>query len=496
MKPERLARADWRVGVGFAVTALLFLPTLTSYPTVWRAQPYTNGFLIALAGIWLVWRERAALRAVVPMSPMWLPAAGLSLLWMLAVIADIRVIAQSTLPLLLLLLTAAVFGRTAAVRLAPVAAIFLLAVPLWSILAPPLRIMTVATTRATLASVGIPAEFQGDDVLLEYGGFRIEDGCAGLNYLLSGLTIGAIYALVLLRDWRSRAAVLALSALLPILGNWVRVASLVVLGHTTRMESIFVTDSDAHLWYGWGIFLLTLLVFFPLASRVERRSRAKRRAPSGPPVEDAVAAVGEAAPAGGAAMRWALVAFAAAGLGPIAYYAIGALPARTTDTRPIEAATEAWTRAAPAAARPFQWRPSFTGADEQDEAVWTNGDAVVVADRFAYREQSQGAELIGYDSRIAPDSLLVMTGLVGPLRSTPRLVNEAVVRSPDGPLLVWYWYRVGGLETESAMRAKMLEIWAFLSRRTSAELLAVSAPCQPDSCAEAARSLLDFLGST
>jgi EpsI family protein len=489
MKLEPALRPDWRLGAIFALAALLYTPTWVSYVDVWSEQPYTNGFLIAPAIIWLVWRQRGAFRLASPIRGMWLPVAGLSLLWMLAVVADTRVISQGTLPILLLLMATAVFGRPVAARLASVTAIFFLAVPVWSVLAPPLRLMTIATTRATLTALGIPATFEGDVVFLEYGAFRIEDGCAGLNYLLSGLTIGGIYSLALLRGWRSRAKVVALSAVLPIVGNWVRVASLVVLGHTTRMESIFVTDSEAHLWYGWGIFVLTLLLFFPLASRVESDSEP----PSGRP---APAPAGELGHDGVPALRAALIAFAAAALGPVAYHSISMLPPRSLELRSVEAATDEWTPAVTGAERPFHWRPSFTGADEQVEALWTNGEGLVVSDRLSYRDQTQGAELIGYDSRIAPDSLLVATRLVGPFRSSPHLINEAIVRSSVGHVLVWYWYRVGGVETASRPRAKLLEVWAFMSRLPYSELLAISAPCQPDSCVEAANSLLAFAGKT
>ena len=74
-----------------------------------------------------------------------------------------------------------------------------------------------------------------------------------------------------------------------------------------------------------------------------------------------------------------------------------------------------------------------------------------------------------------------------------RYVREVIVRSEGEPVLVWYWYRVGGVETPSRIRAKLLEVYAFFSRTTVSELIAMSATCGPESCEEAAALLSSFL---
>src|SRR5690554_471495 len=119
----------------FALTLCLFFPTLASFPDVWQAQPYTHGYLIALASVWLIRRDREALR---PTGEPWPPAVpvalAVSLLWFVAYVARARMPTQAVLPALLLLWTAAVLGARVATRLVPVAGVFLLAVPVWGIL--------------------------------------------------------------------------------------------------------------------------------------------------------------------------------------------------------------------------------------------------------------------------------------------------------------------------------------------------------------------------
>src|SRR5687767_12765675 len=69
----------------FAITALVFLPTLSTFLDVWRAQPYTHGHLLALVTAWLVWRERDVFREPTRTwtTPL-LAAVGLSLTWLVA----------------------------------------------------------------------------------------------------------------------------------------------------------------------------------------------------------------------------------------------------------------------------------------------------------------------------------------------------------------------------------------------------------------------------
>lgn len=89
-----------------------------------------------MATVWLVWREREVLRVLSFRPAALLPVAGLSLFWFLGTIADARV---AVAPALVLAWSVALFGRNAAVRLAPAAATFPLAVRLWSVLVPPFR---------------------------------------------------------------------------------------------------------------------------------------------------------------------------------------------------------------------------------------------------------------------------------------------------------------------------------------------------------------------
>lgn len=492
MHPMTEAAGGERVAlVGlFALTAAVFLTSLPAFLEVWSAQPYTHGYLIAVATVWLVWRERDVFRrARVLWPPALAVAAVASSAWLVSTIAHIQVVVLAAVPIVLLAWAAAVFGRDAARRLTPVAAIFLLAVPLWGVFTEPLRRVTTIVSAGAAGLLGVPAEIEGNVVHIASGSFLIEGGCAGLNYLMSGLTIGALYAQSFLVRWRYRAAVVALAATIAIVGNWVRVTAMIMIGHATDMHSAFLSGRP-HLVFGWGVFVIGLLVFFPVARLVEKRD-ARQANDRG-----AVGSTNTEASEESAGLRAPVLATVAALLGPAIFAVVGALPTRRVPPFDPIAHESAWQTVDGGTTRSYSWTPSFVGWQERVQQGWSKDQHTVWMDRLIYRHQAQGAELIGFVSRIAPDEALAADRMFGPVGKERRLVNEAIVRSGDSYVLVWYWYRVGGVDTADAIRAKLLEIWAFLSRTQVSELVAFSAPCSPDSCAGAFETLTDFFGAT
>jgi EpsI family protein len=469
------------------ITAVAFLPTLLSFHDVWVRQPYTHGYLLLAAVVWLGWRNR---RALVADGMGWSAALPLSvfvsLVWLVAHITDVQVVEQAALPVLLLLWVAASLGQGVAAPLVPLAALLLLAVPLWEVLVPPLQWLTVVVTGATVRLLRIPALIEGNVVHIPSGSFLIEGGCAGLNYFLAALVIGAVYAQTFLRVWPARLVSIGLVAGLSVVGNWLRVSSLIAIGYATEMQSDLMTG---HMMYGWLIFALGVLAFLPLTKRIEAWQ--DRRWPS---AGKASASGGEPGPSGATIRTRAVVrATAAVILGPALYFAIGLLPARQVPPSEI-GGSRTWL-SSPRAERPFMWRPDFQGASEELEISYTSGIDHVLLDRFVYRARDRRGELIGFSSRIAPDTSVVTSRILGQIGPERRLVNEVIVRDGSGHVLVWYWYRVAGVETPSAARAKALEVWAFFTRAQTSELISISSPCAPDDCSGAARALSSFLGA-
>lgn len=485
----------WAAGA-LVLVLLAFLPTLRSFHEVWTDW-YTHGYPIAGLCLYVLWRDGRDLKAPARGWSWALPGVvGLSLLWLAAWILSVQVVHEAVIPLLLLVGSAVVFAAAGVRVVLPVALTFLLAVPLWEVLTRPLQSLTVAVNESILGLFGMEATIRAFTITIPYGTFLVAESCAGLGYLVIALVVGAFYALLFLRRWPARVAVVGVAAALAILANQVRVFGLIWIGYRSRMESPLM---ETHGTYGWIVFGLFLVPLFFVARWIDERERralasgagsGPSLAPASPP-DPGSGDVGTA----GFRVRLGLTAGLAV-VGPIALLALGLLPTdQTVEPGPpgLAAAAE-WSHvegAEPAVA--YDWRPAYHGMDEVRTSTWWRGGDTVRVDRLIYLEQHQGKELIGGDNRIAPGPDLLGARTLGPVGPEGRRLQEAVVDAGGERVLVWYWYRVAGTTTHSASRAKLLGLEGVLRRRPVAELVAASAPCRTGDCADAVPVLADLV---
>lgn len=482
---------------------LVFWPTLGSMHGVWTRYTYSHGYLVAPVVVWLAWRRRDAILAPGPgASAALLPLAALSLLWFVAVVTHVQVIHQGLLPVILLLWAAAVGGWDAARRLLPAAVVFLFAVPFWEVLTRPLQLLTIAVNGAGVRLLGIPAEITGEYITIPSGTFRVAHTCAGLNFFIIGLLLGTLYAHLFTGRWKTRLQIMGAAVALALVANWIRVIGLVIIGHVTEMQWPYLED---HGFYGWVVFVVVFSLFFPVAGFLLKRASegAGRSAPPTPLPEeepavdesDARETETPASPRPGAGrLPTARVALATAlaALGPIAYLAFRAAPAAALE-EPVEPEKESWTLARDVPAEPpATWQPGFPEPDRRLESVWTDGTADIYRLELVYHGQRQGRELVGGENSIASSGDVAAEDFLW-LPEEDVWVREAFVRTDEGIVVVWYWYRIGGIDAVSPAKAKALELWAFLRRRPSAALVTLAAACESDRCRDERTALRAFL---
>lgn len=500
---------DDRLALGLILVAALaaFWPTLASFPPTWNASYQEHGFFVGGLVLWLLWRDRKRVVAAAGDGiPDLLPVIGLlSAAWLFAVVMNVRLVHQLLFWSIATTAALAIFGWRARVPILVTAATFLLAIPFWSSLRPPLQRLTTIMSGAMATVGGIEAEIGRTHITISAGTFLVEEGCSGINYLMGGLVLGAFYAHLFTRRWQTQAKIVALAGAMSIVGNWIRVAVLIYLGEATAMQSPYIED---HLWQGWAIFTLLMIPTYFLARKIEERDA--RKGVVGESVsEDEVVSEDESAsesettsptdaPTDGAPVsalrRRAVRTSVVAVLGPILLFVLGALP--TGDdldlTPDVFDFAEGWSVVGGGPAD--GWLPDFHGYDRSARWTVTGPGGTVHAARLYFQDQRQGEELVQYDNRIAADSLVAADRVIGPVGPERRFVHEAVVRDTDTPRVVWYWYRVAGFDTPFEVKAKLLEILAFFRRTPAAELVVLHAECAPDDCTEAAEALRSAMG--
>ncbi|MEX2375111.1 MAG: exosortase [Dehalococcoidia bacterium] len=474
------------VGVSLGVVLVSMWPTHLSFHDVWTSYTYSHGYLVAGLAAWFLWRARSRLWDGDQGSNVGFPILlGLGLLWLAAMVMHVRVVHQGLVPLVVVAWALTVTGRTGLRAVLPPASLFLFAVPFWEALVPVLQRLTILVSGSIVRLLGVRAEISGDFVTIPSGTFEVAGTCAGLNFFIVGTFLGTAYAYLFLQRWRSRLIVVVLAAATAVVANWARVVGLIIVGHVTEMTHGLLTS---HHLYGWVIFAVAFCVLFWLVRGLERRDRESVRRdgrqlpPLGTPTLESVI------------VRRSVLASCAFLFGPLLYFGIGAVPARAGPSpTPDTDDRGAWS-VTPAEERPFDWRPMFHGAGATGMWVWEDRAVAIYQDRVVYPEQRQGAELISGENRIAAGPSIVAERTIW-RPDLGRGFREAVIMTPQGPVLVWYWYRVGGVETASTAWAKLLELWGFIRRSPAAELEALSTRCGQLSCDEAAQALYRFVAA-
>jgi exosortase A len=463
-----------------ALVAVLYWPSLAALLRVWGrdrgAGAYSQGYLIAAVSVWmLVMRGRETAARLQPSLPMLPAVLGLGFLWLICARAGIQTAEALLLPLILWVAIRAAFGaQLARASLFP-CAFLLFAIPVWDVLLAPLQAVTTQAAARILWLVRVPTAVTGNFIHINAGTFEIAPGCSGLGMLLVGLATAALYGEMQRQPVSRRLVLFALAAALSLLANWIRVAAIVYAGYLKGMNTSLVRD---HYGFGWVVFAVILLAFFPLARRLAN-------APEAPGLQ---------ATAGGVTGHFGVAAaliLACLAIGPAWQLAADwREPPHVTADLPRDPSAN-WT--GPHAA-PQGWAPQFPGADAQRIGVYLRGEQRITAFTAAYAVQRHAKKLVGYgveildeDERLLSDKRIDVGG---------QSVSEIEAESPgDGHALVWLRYTVGARRFTSGWWAQLGYGWASLFKSPGSSVMLLRAQCDGD-CAAARTSLTQFVTDT
>jgi len=490
LESSRWMRAGGVYGV-LGIVLVLYFPGLVSLTRFWNDnvnKAYTHGYLIALICLWLLVRIRPHLqrtpwvtaRSMLPA----VAAAGLASL--IAYRAGILFACQILLPILCWSSVYAACGREAARLCAFPLGYFYFAVPVWGVINPLAQWSTVFAVRLLLRACGIPAYFNANFVQVPAGVFEIAGGCSGLHFIVVGLAIAVLYGELRSDVLRDRIKLGALAILLAAVANWIRVFSIILVGHFTDMQGYLVRVS--HYAYGWWIFAGTMVAFFLIVHRyfpeppTALNSTSAESPPAVPPdspvrqTQDLVYL--------GSASATVLVLM----LAPLWHLATN--PATRTYSEPPQMLVPmagAWAGPIPGRS---EWQPVFEGADRVERGWYLRREDSRGVQAFValYYWQAYSRKLGGYENSVVGG---------GELQSRETGVGEAkkyeqlrVTDDGQRESLIWYAYSVGNHHFTSALRA---QLWYGVESLYSAPLSKVTAfkmECVPD-CAAAQRALAE-----
>lgn len=448
-----------------ALLAYFYRDTLRTISAKWFTDmTYSHGGLIVPISLWLAWRARRAVAAAAWAPSLWgvLALACACLAWMVARAAGVLVIEQLAVVAMLSSVVLAVLGPQAYRPLAFPLAFLAFAVPFGRVLVPTLMQVTADITVSALRLSGVPV--LRNDMLLSIpaGDFEIARACSGLNYLVTGVVLGTLYAYLSYDSWRKRIVFVAATLAVIVVANGIRAYVTVAVAHLSDMR--YGTGED-HIRFGQALFLVVMFTMFWIGRRWRD-----------PPAAQAISSGWR---------RAEVNARPAAGLVPLACLAlllgatgyVSTVETRTGTARdPAQPLIELpgghsdWQGPAVSV---DSWRPEFTGALEQRAAVYTNAAGGIVelyVGVYALGASGEG-EMVSHRNRLYRHenrSYIREQAVALPADGGARLVaHQLTVPDARGARLVRYWFMVGDELTTSRTVAKWLEVRAILAGRAA-----------------------------
>jgi exosortase len=481
-----------RICCALLLTIALYFPTSLSLLRMWNAfgsRFYTQGDLIAALAVLALTRRRTVLQhtSQVPNLTAALLLLPLSLLWLLADLSNFKVAHQACFPVILWMVVRAFFGaETARICRFPIGYLYF-AIPLWEWIRGPLQALTVDAVGIALPLAGIPALIAGNIVEIPAGSFAIRGGCAGEAYLLVAVAIAVYYGDMTRSSLRMRVFLAAIAAALSILGNWLRVFAIVVIGQLTGMQHYLVRVS--HDGFGWAVFAFAMAIFVVSARHATQVSPSTLRQTL---VADVAAAQRTREPGSEVSkpMLVAITAAACLAMGPTWSAINWHRSLRGPPREFLPPGLNGW---AGPASYGGTWHPVFASADVQRQGVYNSTDGQLVVYIAEYLSQSDHAKL-----HAAGNSVLghVDPGVEGEGLVTEQghSLRELQGRDPAGEQwLMWVAYEIGGRVFPSLPSAQLWYALESLSGSPSSHVVALRAPCVPN-CSDARALLSRFVG--
>jgi exosortase A len=470
------------LGVG-ATAAFLHWDAIVAAAATWRGSPtYGYGMLVPPVALWLAWRQRDVLRR----TPPWPWPLGLVLVGAAALAATVGqsvsalAIEQLALVALLQAATLTLLGPAAFRPLAFPLFYLYLAVPVGDGLIAPLQELTARFAVGALELVGVPVRLDGLLIRIPSATFQVAEACAGLRFLLAALAVGILLAYLFFRSWWARLSFIALAVVLPIVGNALRAAGVVLIAHQCGTGLALGFD---HLTYGYLFTALLLGCMVGLAAGLGSPLRGPW--PVRPPLARKPSPAWTLAVAGGAVLLTALPALAARP---------GTAPCPIAPTLEAPRIAEPWTSVSPAG----DWRPAAANPDAELWQSYRGGGGTVDLYVGYYCAQRQGAEIVSQAHRLTGGEHWLVQA-----RRHDRLHTNGVelpvqlteVRFAGQRRLVMAWYWVGGRFTADPLAAKLVQAKAALLGGPAAAAVMVASTAYRSDAPAARTTLGDALAA-
>lgn len=457
--------------------AFAFAHTAPFLLNTWSYPDFSHGIIVPFVSLYLVWVRREALKDL-PFEPSYfygIPVvlAGAALL-ILGSTGSVVVVEETSVIVMVPGLVLLLFGKRYLKALALPVGYLVLMVP---VLTPfleaiywPLQLVTAKLAGMMLSLSGVPVFQSGQFIDLPNISLEVAEACSGAQFLVSVLAIAIPLAYLSLKTASARAALFALSVLITIAANSLRVTLIGYLAYVYDKKTAL--HGPYHILTGYFVFMVGFFFLFLSAwalSRVFSPAAPQRRAS----VKDAWQGPGNRDRTENERSfqtAWVLSLAVLLSLGAfVQTYRPVPVPLRESIAE-IPLSIDSWVgESIIHDADPLK----VPGADFETSRIYKNAEGKVLKLYVGYlMYQKQDKELIHVHFSGLYDKIKQVEVALGDGASIR--INKAVMREGGKDFLVLFWYDLSGRVVADRYEAKFLSaVNGLVHRRTNGAVVII-----------------------
>ncbi|MEK6802020.1 MAG: exosortase A [Nitrospirota bacterium] len=265
--PERQAAGLMLLSATLCVVAM-FWPTILSMVDVWlSSRTFAHGFLVLPVVGYLVWSSRRRLVGLTPHPSVWglvallLSGSG----WIAGALSGLVWLQQAAVVAVLPGLVWTIYGTEIVRTLSWPLGFLIFLLPVGTSLEPWLQDVTAWLILRGLDLSGIAYMYRDYHIIVGPANWEVAPDCAGLRYLLPGLSLGYAFAALIYRQPARRIVFLVFCAVALMVANGIRAYGVIVGNH------LGIAAGADHRIFSYTIYGLTMPCLFWLGLKWKQR---------------------------------------------------------------------------------------------------------------------------------------------------------------------------------------------------------------------------------
>lgn len=454
------------------IFVLLFHTTFATLLQRWTKwdESLSHGLIVNAVFVYLLvgslpWDTR---QRSLPQKILALAFLGLSsLAWLTFQLISINLLEQLTLLALLFGLFAGCYGFRTAFSHRMLLLLPVFSLPVWDGMTDQLVNLSSIMVGVMIRVLDMPAIIEGNSIIIPAGHIIIADGCSGIRYFQIALALAFIIGV--LNDYGEKRLFITLliAGLIGLAANWIRIFIIVIVGYETEMQSSLMHD---HEYFGWALFAAIMLpaIYFAPASKISNTgSKEAKPAPEFPMI------------------ALSLLALAT---GPALSQFV------SLDPKPLSSATPLAATLLPVMASDMPVVLVIPEGAQSVNGLLETPEGKLFAEVDRYQRQSAKDKLVPYIVRLFSNKQWVANELHPADAPAHLALTRFSHKSGNIAVLQAQWFQVGNFTTDSASKAKLLQIPTLLSGNDGFAIFTVQTPCEDLGCDAASTHLLKNLG--